>query len=62
MDDGIIRGFEPSFYCKNAVETIVSPQVILAASDVLVRWTQTGTRRAPQGRSGLRVKVVCWPL
>jgi hypothetical protein len=34
--------YEPCYYCKNAVETIISPQAILAASDVLVRWTQTG--------------------
>jgi hypothetical protein len=34
--------YQPCYYCKNAVETIISLQVILAASDVLVRWTQTG--------------------
>ncbi len=34
--------YQPCYYCKNAVETIISPQAILAASDVLVRWIQTG--------------------
>ena len=30
------------FYCKNAVETIISPQAILASSEVFASWTQTG--------------------
>ncbi len=30
------------FYCKNAVETIISPEAIVAASDTLVHWTQEG--------------------
>jgi hypothetical protein len=34
--------YQPCYYCKNAVETIISLQAILAASDVLVRWTQMG--------------------
>ena len=37
------------FYCKNAVETIISPQAILASSDVFVSWTQTGFK---DGRPG----------
>ena len=41
LDDGSIY-YQPCYYCKNAVETIISPQAILAASKVLVRWTQTG--------------------
>ncbi len=41
IDDGSVY-YQPCYYCKNAVETIISPQAILAASDVLVRWTQMG--------------------
>jgi len=37
------------FYCKNAVETIISPQAILASSDVFVSRTQTGYK---DGRPG----------
>ena len=36
--DGTVY-YQPCYYCKNAVETIISPQVIWAASDVLIRWT-----------------------
>ena len=49
LDDGSIY-YQPCFYCKNAVETIVSPQAILAESDVLVRWTQTGHRDRSPGK------------
>jgi hypothetical protein len=35
LADGLVC-FQPCYYCKNAVETIISPQAILAASDVLV--------------------------
>jgi hypothetical protein len=41
LDNGAIY-YQPCYYCKIAVETIISPQVILTASDVLVRWTQMG--------------------
>jgi len=37
------------FYCKNAVETIISPQAILASNEVFVSWTQTGFK---DGRLG----------
>jgi hypothetical protein len=33
------------FYCKNAVETIISPQAILENSDVFYSWTKTGQIR-----------------
>jgi hypothetical protein len=35
------------FYCKNAVETIISPQAILATSNIFVSWTQTGFKDGP---------------
>ncbi len=49
LDDGSIY-YQPCYYCKNAVETIVSLQALLAASDVLVCWTQTGHRDGSPGK------------
>jgi hypothetical protein len=49
LDDSIMY-YQPCFYCKNAVETIVSPQAILAASEVLVCWTQTGHKDGSPGK------------
>jgi hypothetical protein len=37
------------FYCKIAVETIISPQAIFASSNVFASWTQTGFK---DGRPG----------
>jgi len=34
--------FQPCYYCESAVETIISPQAILNASDTFVEWSQTG--------------------
>jgi hypothetical protein len=41
--DGSIY-YQPCYYCKNATETIISPEAIVAASDILVHWTQEGHR------------------
>jgi hypothetical protein len=41
--------YQPCYYCKNAVETIISPQAILAASDVLMRWTQMSHKDGSPG-------------
>ena len=41
--------YQPCYYCKNAVETIISPQAILAASKVLVWWTQMGHKEGSPG-------------
>jgi hypothetical protein len=49
LDDGTIY-YHPCFYCKNAVETIVSLQAILATSKVLVHWTQTGHKDGSPGK------------
>ncbi len=38
------------FYCKNAVETIISPQAILENSDVFYSWTQTGFKHGRPGQ------------
>jgi hypothetical protein len=48
LDDGAIY-YQPCYYCKNAVETIISPQAILTASDVLVSWTQMGHKDGSPG-------------
>ncbi|KAL7545864.1 hypothetical protein ACHAWF_009220 [Thalassiosira exigua] len=41
FDDGTIH-YQPTFYCANAVETIISPQAILNSSDIFASWQQTG--------------------
>jgi hypothetical protein len=57
--------YQPCYYCKNAVETIISPQAILASSDVLVTWTQTGHKDGSPGKirfdsdSGLFLIAMC---
>ena len=43
LSDGSIY-YQPCYYCKNATETIISPEAIVAASDTLVHWTQEGHR------------------
>jgi hypothetical protein len=37
------------FYCATAFETIISPQAILASSDVFVSWMQTGYKNNRPG-------------
>ncbi len=39
LSDGSIY-YQPCYYCENAVETIISPEAIVAASNTLVHWTQ----------------------
>ena len=41
LKDGDVY-FQPCYYCENAVETIISLQAILDASDTFVEWSQTG--------------------
>jgi hypothetical protein len=48
LDDGSIY-YQPCYYCKNAVDTIISPQAILASSEVLAQWTQMGHREGTPG-------------
>jgi hypothetical protein len=48
LSDGSTH-WQLSFYCKNAVEMIISPQAILASSDLFALWTQTGFK---DGRPG----------
>jgi hypothetical protein len=43
LSDGSVY-YQPCYYCKNATETIISPEAIVAASDTLVHWTQNGHR------------------
>jgi hypothetical protein len=64
LADGSVY-YQPCYYCKNAVETIISPQAILASSEVLVRWTQTGHKDGSLGMiqldsdSGLFLIAMC---
>jgi hypothetical protein len=41
LSDGSVY-YQPCYYCKNATETIISPEAIVTASDTLVHWTQEG--------------------
>jgi hypothetical protein len=49
LDDGSIY-YEPCYYCKNATETIISPNAILQASDTLVHWHQEGHKHGGPGK------------
>ncbi len=48
LSDGFVH-YQPCYYCKNATETIISPEVILAASNTLVHWTQEGHKGDASG-------------
>ncbi len=57
------------FYCKNAVETIISPLAIFASNDIFASWTQTGFKDSQPGQicfdshDGLvtmRLDLDCW--
>jgi hypothetical protein len=41
--------YQLCYYCENATETIISPEAIVAASDTLVHWTQTGHKGTDPG-------------
>ncbi len=41
--------YQPCYYCKNTVETIISLEAIVAASDTLVHWTQEGHKGSDPG-------------
>jgi hypothetical protein len=41
--------YQPCYYCKNAMETIIFMEAIVAASDTLVHWTQTGHKGTDPG-------------
>jgi hypothetical protein len=48
LDDGSVY-YQPCFYCKNIVETIISPQAIVSDSDLYVTWQQTGHKDSLSG-------------
>jgi hypothetical protein len=48
LRDGLIY-YQPCYYCKNKVETLISPEAIVAASDTLVHWTQEGHKGSDPG-------------
>jgi len=43
LDDGSIY-WQVCYFCKNVIETIISPQAIVELSDVFQSWHQTGYR------------------
>jgi hypothetical protein len=48
LPDGMIY-WQLCFYCANAVDTIISPQAVLALSDVFTSWMQTGFKDGQPG-------------
>ena len=42
--------FQPCYFCKNATETIISPDAILGCSRTFTRWTQDGHKDATDGK------------
>jgi hypothetical protein len=48
LTDGFIH-WQKCFYSANAVKTIISPQAILATSNVFASWTMTGYRNSRPG-------------
>jgi hypothetical protein len=49
MEDGSVY-YQTCFYCKNIVETIISPQAIIAGSNLFVTWQQTGHKDGSPGQ------------
>jgi hypothetical protein len=49
MGDGSVY-YQTCYFCKNIVETIISPQAIVAGSDIFVTWQQTGHKDGFSGR------------
>ena len=49
LSDGSTH-WQMCFYCKNVVETIISPQAILASSEVFASWTQIGFKDGHPGQ------------
>jgi len=48
--------YQPCYYCKNATETIISPDAILQASDILVHWHQEGHKYGGPGNIQFSLK------
>ena len=48
MMDGSLY-YKPCYYCKNATETIISPQAVVNASDTFISWHQTGHKSGITG-------------
>jgi hypothetical protein len=49
LDNGSVY-YQPCYYCKNATETIISPDAILQASNILVHWNQEGHKDGGPGK------------
>ncbi len=52
LNDGLIY-YQPCYYCKNATETIISPEAIVSSSNILVHWSQ-------EGHKDLRPGSICF--
>jgi hypothetical protein len=42
--------YQECYYCKNATETIISPNAVLQSSDTLVSWHQDGHKDGGPGK------------
>jgi hypothetical protein len=48
MEDGSVY-YQTYYFCKNIVEMIISPQAIVASSDIFMTWQQTGHKDGSSG-------------
>ena len=48
LDDGTLY-WQLCYYCANVVETIISPQAVIATRNVFTSWTQTGYKDSRPG-------------
>jgi len=48
LDDGNLY-WQLCYCCANVIETIISPQAVIATSDVFTSWTQTGYKDSRPG-------------
>jgi hypothetical protein len=48
LADGLVY-YQPCYYCKNAMETIILTEAIVAVSDTLVHWMQMGHKGTDPG-------------
>ena len=53
LDDGLIY-WQVCYFCKNAVEMIISPEAIVDSSDVFQSWHQTGYRNGVSTQGCIR--------
>jgi hypothetical protein len=48
LEDDLVY-YQTCYFCKNILETIISPQAIVASSDLFVMWQSTGQKDVSPG-------------